>query len=67
MKTEKKKRKKGRKLQRMPIEEIKKMLAHPILWLEESLLDPPVIPGSLHVLRAVGIRHGAGCVWGSFR
>lgn len=28
---------------------------HPILRLEESLLFPPRIPGSFHILRAIGV------------
>lgn len=36
---------------------------HPILWLEEALPFPPRVPGSLHILRAVGVRHGATNIW----
>lgn len=35
-----------------------------ILGLEEALLLPPRVPGSFHVLRAVGVRHGATDIWG---
>lgn len=37
---------------------------HPVFGLEETLLLPPRIPGSFHVLRAVGVRHGATDIWG---
>lgn len=40
---------------------------HPILWLEEALLLPPRVPGSLHILRTVGIRHDATDIWGDRR
>lgn len=36
---------------------------HPILWLEEALPFPPRVPGCLHILRAVGVRHGATNIW----
>ena len=36
---------------------------HPILWLEEALALPPRVPGSLHILRAVGVGHGATYIW----
>lgn len=39
------------------------IITDPILWLEETLFDPPVIPGSLHIGRAVSIRHWAGRIW----
>lgn len=37
---------------------------HSILGLEEALLLPPRVPGSFHVLRAVGVRHDATDIWG---
>lgn len=37
---------------------------HSILGLEEALLLPPWVPGSFHVLRAVGVGHGATDIWG---
>lgn len=40
---------------------------HPILWLEEALLLPPRVPGSLHIPRAVGVGHGATDIWGRGR
>lgn len=43
------------------------VLTHPILWLEEALLLPPGVPGRLHILRAVGVGHGATDIWGERR
>lgn len=37
---------------------------HSILGLEEALLLPPWVPGSFHILRAVGVGHGATDIWG---
>lgn len=37
---------------------------HSILGLEETLLLPPWVPGSFHILRAVGVGHGATDIWG---
>lgn len=38
-------------------------LPYPVLWFEESLLFPPWIPGSLHILRTVGVRQWAIDIW----
>lgn len=38
-------------------------LSYPVFWLKESLLLPPWIPRSFHILWAVGVRKRAKDIW----